>query len=50
MGPFGIPWSTFAAFLVVLLAIVLALAFAAWDRAREARDEKGRGPDAGGGR
>jgi len=50
MGPFDIPWPTFAAFLVVLLAIVLALAYAAWDRAREARDEGGRGANEGGDR
>jgi hypothetical protein len=50
MGPFGIPWSTFAAFLVVLLAIVLALAYAAWDRIRESREEGARGADEGGDR
>ena len=35
MALFGMPWSTFAAFLVLGGTIVLALVWAAWDKKRE---------------
>ncbi len=47
MGPFGIPWSSFAAFLLAAATIVLALVWAAIDRARESRANR-RGEDGGG--
>jgi len=34
-GPFHIPWSTFASVFLVVAAIILALAWVAWDRRRE---------------
>ena len=37
MGPFHIPWSSFGAVLLVIVAIVLALLWAARDRDRESR-------------
>ena len=42
MGPYGILWSRFGAFIMLLSAIVLALAWAAWDRRREQREDRGR--------
>lgn len=35
MAPFGMPWSTFSAFLVLAGTIVLAVVWALIDRARE---------------
>ncbi len=40
MGPFHIPWSTFGAFLVVGLALLLALLWALWDRSRERKGDR----------
>jgi hypothetical protein len=40
MGPFHIPWSSFGAVLLVFAAVVLALLWAARDRARERRVRK----------
>lgn len=34
MGPFHIPWSSFASILLLLLAFVLALGWALWDKRR----------------
>ena len=38
MAPFNLPWSTFGAFLVLIGTIVLVLAWALWDKARERKD------------
>jgi hypothetical protein len=38
MGPFHIPWSSFGAFLVVIAAVVLAVAWALRDLAREKKE------------
>ncbi len=35
MGPFHIPWSSFGAVLLLAAAILMALLWAAWDKARE---------------
>ena len=40
MAPFGLPWSTFSAFLVLGATIVLALVWAWLDRAREGNDDE----------
>ena len=40
MAPFHLPWSTFGAFLVLGGTILLALIWAAIDKAREQKDEK----------
>jgi len=40
MAPFHLPWSTFGAFLVLGGTILLALIWAAVDKAREQEDEK----------
>ena len=38
MAPFGMPWTTFGAFLVLGGTILLALGWAAWDRSRDQDD------------
>lgn len=40
MGPFHIPWSTFASFLLLFAALALACGWAAWDRSREERERR----------
>ncbi len=40
MAPFHLPWSTFGAFLVLGFTIVLAIAWALIDKARDRGDEK----------
>ena len=37
VGPFHIPWSSFAAFLLVLVALLLALGWALWDARRDGK-------------
>lgn len=37
MPPWNLPWSTFGAFLVLGFTILLAVAWALFDKAREAR-------------
>jgi hypothetical protein len=41
MAPFHLPWSLFGAFLVLGGAILLALVWAARDKARERREDRG---------
>ncbi len=40
MAPFHLPWSTFGAFLVLGGTILLALVWAAIDKAREGKDDQ----------
>lgn len=40
MAPYGLPWSTFGAFLVLAGTILLALGWAAWDRSRDSDDRE----------
>jgi hypothetical protein len=40
MAPFGLPWSTFAAFLVLGATIVLAVVWAWLDGRRDRKDER----------
>jgi hypothetical protein len=37
MPPWNLPWSTFGAFLVLGVTILLAVVWAVWDKAREDR-------------
>ena len=37
MGPFHIPWSTFAAVLVILFSALVAIAWALWDKSRDGK-------------
>ena len=39
VGPYGIPWSSAGAVLAVLLAVLLAVGWALWDRSREGGGE-----------
>ena len=48
MGPFHIPWSTFGAVFCLVVAVLLALGWAARDRAREARSDSRDGSGASG--
>ena len=40
MAPFHMPWSTFAAFLVLLGTIGLACGWALWDKFRDKREDR----------
>jgi hypothetical protein len=35
MPPFNLPWSTFGAFVVLAVTLLLAVVWALWDRRRE---------------
>jgi len=40
MAPFHMPWSTFGAFLVLDFTIVLAIAWALYDRSKDREDSE----------